>query len=122
MTALPLSQCQADPIQLEYDTERAGDFSPLKHLPPEKTVVLGLVTTKSSKMETIEELTARVEEATDMISHGYPERSKADALNQICISTQCGFASVWQGNSMTEEDERKKLALLIETANRIWKT
>ncbi|KAF9568459.1 UROD/MetE-like protein [Agrocybe pediades] len=109
-----------DVFYLEYDTERAGDFKPLRHLPLGKTAVLGLVTTKNPKLESISDLKARVNEAAEVISQGIPKRSKEVALNQLCISTQCGFASVWEGNPITEEDEIKKLALLVETAKQIW--
>jgi len=105
---------------LEYDTERAGDFTPLKHLPLGKTVVLGLVTTKSAKMENVEVLKGRVYEAAEIIAQGNPKRSTAQALDQLCISTQCGFASAMGGNPVTEEDEKRKLALLVETARQIW--
>jgi methionine synthase II (cobalamin-independent) len=109
-----------DTYYLEYDTERAGDFTPLKYLPLGKSVVLGLVTTKSPKMEAVEELKGRVYEAAEIITQGNPKRSKAEALDQLCISTQCGFASALGGNPVTEEDEKKKLALLVETAKQIW--
>ncbi|KAF8807333.1 UROD/MetE-like protein [Phlegmacium glaucopus] len=109
-----------DVFYLEYDTERAGDFTPLKHLPLNKVAVLGLVTTKNPKLETIEELKARVNEAADVLVEGSPKRSREVAMNQLCISTQCGFSSTWQGNSVTEEDEIKKLALLIAAAKEIW--
>ncbi|KAF5312745.1 hypothetical protein D9619_003436 [Psilocybe cf. subviscida] len=109
-----------DAFYLEYDTFRSGDFSPLKYLPLNKVAVLGLVTTKNPKLESIEELKNRVYEAAEVMTQGIPKRSKEVALNQLCISTQCGFASVWEGNPLTEEDERKKLTLLVETAKQIW--
>jgi len=109
-----------DVFYLEYDTERAGDFAPLKHLPLNKVVVLGLVTTKNPKLETIEELKARVNEAAGILVEGNPKRSREVAMNQLCISTQCGFASVWEGNPVSEEDEIKKLALLVAAAREIW--
>lgn len=109
-----------DTFYLEYDTERAGNFAPLKQLPLNKVAVLGLVTTKNPKLESVADLKARVNEAVQALCEGNPKRSKAVALDQLCISTQCGFASVWQGNPVTEEDEKKKLALLIETAKQIW--
>ncbi|KAF8971398.1 hypothetical protein BDZ97DRAFT_1651079 [Flammula alnicola] len=107
-------------VDLEYDTHRAGDFTPLKHLPLDKVAVLGLVTTKNPKLESVEELKMRVNEAAEVLCQGSPKRSKEVALNQLCISTQCGFASVWEGNPVTEEDQRKKLALLVEAAKQIW--
>ncbi|TFK30331.1 UROD/MetE-like protein [Coprinopsis marcescibilis] len=109
-----------DVFYLEYDTERAGDLTPLKHFPLDKVAVLGFVTTKNPKLESVEEIKARVNEAVGIMSDGNPKRSKEVALNQLCISTQCGFASVWQGNPLTEEDEKNKLALLVNTAKEIW--
>ncbi|KAF8905512.1 hypothetical protein CPB84DRAFT_1771626 [Gymnopilus junonius] len=109
-----------DVFYLEYDTERAGDFTPLKYLPLDKVAVLGLVTTKNPKLETVEELKARVSQAATVLCQGEPSRSMEVALNQLCISTQCGFASVWEGNPVTEEEEIRKLSLLVETAKQIW--
>ncbi|KAG6912019.1 hypothetical protein DXG01_000267 [Tephrocybe rancida] len=71
-----------DTFYLEYDTERAGDFAPLKHLPSNKVAVLGLVTTKNPKLETVEELKSRVNEAVDAMTNEDPARSRKDALNQ----------------------------------------
>jgi len=110
-----------DAFYLEFDTERSGDFAPLRHLPLNKVAVLGLVTTKNPKLESVEDLKARVNEAVDVLTEGNPRRSKEVALNQLSISTQCGFASVWQGNPVTEEDQKKKFKLLADTAKEIWK-
>ncbi|EAU93164.2 hypothetical protein CC1G_10532 [Coprinopsis cinerea okayama7 len=107
-----------DVFYLEYDTERAGDFTPLKHFPLDKVAVLGLVTTKNPKLESLEDIKARVNEAVEIMSQGNPKRSKEVALNH----TQCGFASVWQGNPLTEEDEKRKLSLLVKAAEEIWGT
>ncbi|KAF9535399.1 hypothetical protein CPB83DRAFT_865696 [Crepidotus variabilis] len=109
-----------DVLYLEYDNERAGDFSPLKYLPLNKIAVLGLVTTKNPKLETVEELKARVNQAVGVLVEGSPKRSREVALNQLCISPQCGFASTWEGNPITEEDQRKKLEVLVEAAKQIW--
>ncbi|KAJ7169815.1 hypothetical protein C8R46DRAFT_1090114 [Mycena filopes] len=109
-----------DTFYMEYDNERSGDFAPLKHLPPNKVVVLGIVTTKSPKLEDPEALKARVHEAANVIAAGIQPRSKEEALNQLCISPQCGFASVWQGNPVTEEDEKRKMQLLQEVAKSVW--
>ncbi|KAG5642457.1 hypothetical protein DXG03_002767 [Asterophora parasitica] len=109
-----------DTFYLEYDTERAGDFAPLKYLPLNKVVVLGLVTTKNTKLETVEELIVRVNEAAEALMKGKPRRCREIALRQLCISTQCGFASVWEGNPVDEEDQRKKFAVLTAAAKRIW--
>lgn len=105
---------------LEYDTERAGTFEPLRWLPRNKSVVLGLVSSKFPKMEDKEELIARVHRAAEIIANGEEPRSLEEALNQICISPQCGFASHAEGNPVTEEDVVRKLALVVETAKAVW--
>lgn len=105
---------------LEYDTERAGTFEPLRWLPRNKSVVLGLVSSKFPKMEDKEELIARVHRAAEIIADGEEPRSLEEALNQICISPQCGFASHAEGNPVTEEDVVRKLALVVETAKAVW--
>ncbi|GJE87652.1 UROD/MetE-like protein [Phanerochaete sordida] len=113
------NELRVDCYYLEYDTERAGDLEPLKNLPQSKMVVLGLVTTKTGELESIEELQDAIDEAADLIAQGSPKRSRAYALNQICISPQCGFASVAEGNPITEEEQRAKLALVVEAARKI---
>ncbi|KAJ3473476.1 hypothetical protein NLI96_g12983 [Meripilus lineatus] len=107
---------------LEYDDERAGGLEPLRYLPAGKTVVLGMVSSKTGLLESVDALKARVEEAVKVICDGNPERTKEGALNQLCISPQCGFASVAEGNPISEEDERQKLTLVVETAKAIWGT
>jgi 5-methyltetrahydropteroyltriglutamate--homocysteine methyltransferase len=99
-----------DAYFLEYDTPRAGDFKPLRHVPPDKTVVLGLVTTKSPQLETKDDLKRRIDEA----AHVLP-------MEQLCLSPQCGFASSKYGNPVTAEDQRKKLRLVVETAAEVWR-
>ncbi len=99
----------ADRLLLEYDDERSGTFEPLHHVPKDKTVVLGLVTTKTPHRETSEELEARVREATRY----FP-------LERLAISPQCGFSTSTVGNTITVEDEQHKLRTLVETAERIW--
>lgn len=106
---------------LEYDTARAGTFEPLKYLPPHKTLVLGLISTKLRSLEDVEELEKRVNSAAEIIANGQEKRTIAEALNQLCISPQCGFASHSEGNQVTEEDVERKLALVVEAAKRIWK-
>ena len=98
-----------DAFFLEYDTERAGDFSPLRHVTDDKTVVLGLITTKTPELEDPDHLSARIEEASRYVP-----------LDRLAISPQCGFASVAGGNLLTEEDERRKLELVVDTARRVW--
>jgi len=98
-----------DAFFLEYDTERAGDFSPLRHVGADKTVVLGLVTTKSPTLERPDDLLARIYEASGFVP-----------LERLGLSPQCGFASVAGGNPLSEDDERRKLSLVVETARRVW--
>ncbi|CCM06588.1 uncharacterized protein FIBRA_08866 [Fibroporia radiculosa] len=109
-----------DTYYLEYETERAGNFEPLRWLPRNKSVVLGLVSSKFPEMEVKEELVRRVHQAAEIIANGEDKRSKEEALNQICISPQCGFASHMEGNPVTEENMKHKLSLVVETAGIIW--
>lgn len=94
---------------LEYDTPRAGDFAPLRFVPKTKGVVLGLISSKTPVLESLDTLKRRTEEATRYID-----------LDRLAISPQCGFASTVAGNPLTEADERAKLALIVEAANAIW--
>jgi len=103
---------------LEYDTERAGSFEPLKHLPKNKVAILGLVSTKVPELEHIKVLKARVYEAAESMANG--ERTREEALNQLAISPQCGFASHSEGNPVSYEDMKNKLKLVVETAKQIW--
>jgi 5-methyltetrahydropteroyltriglutamate--homocysteine methyltransferase len=96
-------------LLLEYDDARSGTFEPLRHVPEDKTVVLGLVTTKTSQRETVKELESRVQDATRYIP-----------LERLAISPQCGFSTSVIGNAVTVEDERYKLRALVKTAGRIW--
>ncbi len=94
---------------LEYDSERAGGFAPLRFLPKGKIAVLGLVTTKSAKRETKDELKRRIDEA-----------SRYAPLEQLALSPQCGFSSGIGGNAMTVDDEIAKLELVVEVAREVW--
>ena len=94
---------------MEYDSDRAGDFRPLRHVPKGKRVVLGLVSTKTPKLESKEELKRRIGEAEKHMPHDH-----------LCLSPQCGFASNFMGNPVTVEDEKKKLGLVVETAREVW--
>ena len=94
---------------LEYDSPRAGSFAPLRFLPKGKIAVLGLVTTKSPRLETKDELKSRIEEA-----------SRYAAIEQLALSPQCGFSSGIGGNAMTTEDEIAKLRLVVDTAREVW--
>ena len=98
-----------DRLLLEYDTERAGGFEPLRFVPKGTQVVLGLVTTKQGSLETVEELLHRIEDASRYIDSG-----------QLAISPQCGFASGIGGNVLTEADQWRKLEVINETARRAW--
>jgi 5-methyltetrahydropteroyltriglutamate--homocysteine methyltransferase len=94
---------------LEYDTERAGGFEPLRFVPKHKMVVLGLVSTKVPKLETADALERRIEEATRFIS-----------LDQLALSPQCGFSSNIVGNLITEDDQWRKLDLIQKVAANVW--
>jgi 5-methyltetrahydropteroyltriglutamate--homocysteine methyltransferase len=99
----------AQRLLLEYDDERAGSFDPLRHVPEDKMVVLGLVTTKSSRRETVAELKERIAAAARVMD-----------IERLSLSTQCGFASSVVGNAVTVEDERSKLRTIAETAAAVW--
>jgi methionine synthase II (cobalamin-independent) len=103
------NEVHVDAFFLEYDTARAGDFSPLRFVPKEKNVVLGLVSTKTPVLEPNEALVRRLDEAGRFVP-----------LERLAISPQCGFASTIGGNPLTEEDERAKLVRVVEVAERVW--
>ena len=98
-----------DHFLLEFDTPRAGGFAPLRHVPKTKGVVLGLVSSKSPALESIDQLKKRVEEAAKYVD-----------ASRLAISPQCGFASTMGGNPVTEADERAKLKLCVDAARAIW--
>lgn len=100
---------EVDAFLLEYDSERAGTFEPLRHMPRGKTVVLGLVTTKSGELEPQELLLRRIEEASRYVP-----------LDELTLSPQCGFASTFQGNPLTYDQQRRKLELVVDTARKVW--
>ena len=100
---------KADRLLLEYDDARSGSFEPLRAVPEGKIAVLGLVTTKSGRRETVEELAARIEEATAFCP-----------LEQLALSPQCGFATSILGNALTVEDQQAKLRTIAETAAVVW--
>jgi len=105
---------------LEYDTARAGGFEPLKDLPKNKNVVLGVVTSKFPDLEKKEEMVERVYKAADFVAQG-SGISREEALNQLSVSPQCGFASHAEGNSLGHEDMKKKLQLVRAVADEVWK-
>jgi 5-methyltetrahydropteroyltriglutamate--homocysteine methyltransferase len=98
-----------DGLFLEYDNERSGTFEPLRFVPADKVVVLGLVTTKTPVLESKDDLKRRVEAAARYVDG-----------DRLCLSPQCGFASVVEGNALTIDQERAKLDLIVETAAEIW--
>jgi 5-methyltetrahydropteroyltriglutamate--homocysteine methyltransferase len=94
---------------LEWDTERAGGFEPLRFLPKGKTVVLGIVTSKSGVLESKDELKRRIDEA-----------SKYCPLDQLCLSPQCGFASTEEGNLLSQDEQWAKLERIVDVAEEVW--
>jgi 5-methyltetrahydropteroyltriglutamate--homocysteine methyltransferase len=94
---------------MEYDSERAGGFEPLRFVPKGKTVVLGLVTSKSGALESRDELKRRIEAAAKFVP-----------LEQLCLSPQCGFASTEEGNILAEEEQWAKLRMIVELAEEVW--
>ena len=98
-----------DRFLLEYDSERAGGFEPLRFMPRGKLVVLGLVTTKSAELESQDELLRRIDEASRYVP-----------IENLALSPQCGFASTLVGNPLSWDDQRRKLELVVETARRVW--
>jgi 5-methyltetrahydropteroyltriglutamate--homocysteine methyltransferase len=94
---------------LEYDDERSGTFEPLKYVPEDRTVVLGLVSSKRPTLETTTELRARITEASTLVP-----------LDRLALSPQCGFASTEEGNRLSEDDQRGKLELVAATAREVW--
>jgi len=99
-----------DVFLLEYDDERSGSFEPLAKAPDDKQVILGLVTTKTTTLESVDSLTARVNEA-----------AKYTGLERLGVSTQCGFSSTLPGANLTTQDvQERKLELVVELAHHIW--
>jgi len=103
------NEIHIDGYFLEYDDERSGDFAPLRFVPKDKTIVLGLVTTKVGDLESKQQLIERVNEASQYVP-----------LERLCLSPQCGFSSTVEGNDITEDQQWAKLALVVNTAREIW--
>lgn len=103
------NELNVDAYFLEYDDERSGGFEPLRFVPADKTVVLGLITSKRPELEPYDFLAGRVEEATKYVS-----------LDQCCLSPQCGFASTLEGNDLTPDEQWAKLEHTVRVAERIW--
>ena len=106
---LLFNRIEVDAFLLEYDDDRSGSFEPLKLLPPGRLAVLGLVSSKSSRLETREEILRRVDEA-----------ARFAPIDQLCLSPQCGFASTCEGNDLGFDDQRRKLELVVRCAEEIW--
>jgi len=104
---------------LEYDTERAGGFEPLKFLPKNKNVVIGIISTKLRELEDKEATKERIYKAAEFVAEGSGE-TREEALKRISVSPQCGFSTHETGYPLTEEDEKKKLALVRQIADEIW--
>ena len=104
-------QLEVDAFFMEYDDDRSGTFEPLRFVPKGKLVVLGLVTSKKPELESKDDLKRRIEEAARFID-----------IDQLCLSPQCGFSSTKEGNSLTFDEQRAKLALVVETADEVWGT
>ncbi len=103
------TQSAVDGFFLEYDDARSGDFAPLRHMPEDKMVVLGLMTSKRAALEPRDEIRRRIDAAAKYVP-----------LERLCISPQCGFASTQEGNKLTEAEQRAKLAHLVQIATDVW--
>ena len=101
---------EIDGYFLEYDSDRAGGFEPLRFVPKgNKIVVLGLVTSKSGTLESKDDIKRRIDEATKYVP-----------LDQLCLSPQCGFASTEEGNVLAEQEQWAKLRMIVEVAEEVW--
>jgi len=94
---------------MEYDSERAGGFEPLRFVPRDRQVVLGLVTSKTGRLESKDDIKRRIDQASKFIP-----------LEQLCLSPQCGFASTEEGNALAEDEQWAKLAMIVEVAKDVW--
>lgn len=105
---LLFGKCRVDGFFLEYDSDRAGDFAPLRHI-KDQTVVLGLITSKFPELENEDVVIARINEAAKYVP-----------LNQLCLSTQCGFSSTEEGNILTHDEQWAKIRLVVDIARKVW--
>src|SRR5574341_1004066 len=103
------NEFEVDGFFLEYDSPRAGTFSPLRHVPKDKRIVLGLITTKTGALESADEVKRRIDEASRYVP-----------IEQLSLSPQCGFSSVVFGNNITVEAEHAKLSLVVKVADDVW--
>jgi 5-methyltetrahydropteroyltriglutamate--homocysteine methyltransferase len=100
-----------DGFFLEYDSDRAGGFEPLRFVPKDKTIVLGLVSSKTGALESKDTIKRRIDDAAKLVP-----------LEQLCLSPQCGFASTEDGNQLTEDQQWAKLGFVVEIAREVWGT
>src|SRR5262249_42576392 len=103
------NQLNVDRFLLEYESERAGTFDALRFVPPRKSIVLGLVSSRVPELESAGHLIRRIEEASRYVP-----------LENLAVSPQCGFASTMEGNLLSEEDQWRKLQLIVDTARKVW--
>jgi 5-methyltetrahydropteroyltriglutamate--homocysteine methyltransferase len=104
------NELRCNRLLLEYDSARAGDFVPLRHVPKEKIVVLGLITTKHGDLESQDEIMRQIDKGAKYVP-----------LEQLALSPQCGFASSGRGNPLSEEQQWRKLELVATIAETVWK-
>ena len=103
------NRLNVDRFLLEYDTERAGGFEPLRFMPRDKTVVLGLISSKEPELESVDDLRRRIDAAARFVP-----------IENLAIAPQCGFASTMLGNLLSWDDQKRKLELVVETARKVW--
>ena len=109
MAEILFNAIDIDAYFMEYDSERAGGFEPLRFVPKGKMVVLGLVTSKSGAIESKDALKRRIDQAAKFVD-----------LDQLCLSPQCGFASTEEGNILAEDEQWAKLPRIVEVADEVW--
>lgn len=111
MAEVLFNDINVDAYFLEYDDERSGDFAPLRFVPKDKMVVLGIISSKVRELENINDLGKRIDEAAQYIP-----------LDNLCVSPQCGFSSTHHGNDLTYDDQWRKIELVVNTAINVWGT
>ena len=104
-----LGGLDVDGLFMEFDSDRAGGFEPLEWVPRGRTVVLGLITTKTPELEDVDTVRRRIDEAAKFVP-----------LENLCLSPQCGFSSTHHGNALSEDDQKRKLALVVDIAKKVW--
>jgi 5-methyltetrahydropteroyltriglutamate--homocysteine methyltransferase len=107
---LLFNQIAVDAYFMEYDSDRAGGFEPLRFVPPAKKVVLGLLTSKRGALESKDAIKRRIDQAARFV-----------ALDQLCLSPQCGFASTEEGNILSEDEQWAKLRAVVEISHEVWR-